>query len=199
MGDDNGTKREMRVIANGLNPKKVIIAYQHFGSLRKTARACGISKDTVVNLLKRFNVEQIPRASLPKHVALNPHKKYSSFAKWHKDHMQDENIPSSINAIAKLAGVSSDVVKCYMYRKRKRASKMLKALPDLRTLNVDFEDIEGNTFNSSLLIEYQYVIDRFSEKAALRGKLKDEALERTAILPSIELFCSRIKQIATLS
>lgn len=187
---------ELRVIRNGLNPKKVIAAYNHFGSLRKTGKACGISKTAVSHVLERYGIHPQRKAKLPGKVSLAPNKKYTDFARWHAEHLNDENLPTGITAIAKLAGVSQDTVKCYLYRRRKLASKALASLPDLRTIAIQLEDIEGSIIDTTKLVSYHYVIDRFAAKAALCGKLLESSTgEITVIIPSIEQFCNRIKHL----
>lgn len=188
-------RHELKIERRGVSAKKVIAAYSHFGSLRLAAKACGVSKDTVSNVLKRFGIAPVHHVRLSSKLALGPAKRYTTFAKWHAQHLRDEKLPSSVTAIAKLAGVSADTVKCYLYRRRKNAAALLSSLPDLRTLDIAFEDIEGNAFETKSLAEYRYVIDRFAEKAALCGRLKNEKGERTAILPSIEVFVKRIKKL----
>lgn len=191
---------ELRVVRNGLNPQKVIAAYNHFGSLGKTAKACGISKTAVTHVLQRYGTGQKKKAKLPGKVALAPNKKYTDFARWHSAHLNDPDLPYGITAIAKLAGVSVDTVKCYLYRRRRMAAKALASLPDLRKLPIALEDIEGNVFETSSLVEYRYVIDRFAAKAAICGKILECSTgEITAIIPSIEQFCNRIRDLTSQS
>jgi lambda repressor-like predicted transcriptional regulator len=177
--------------------EKVIAAYKHFGSLRLAGKACGISKDTVKEVLRRSGISQQRSATLPPKASYNPKRLYSDFALWHRAHAKDKDLPTSVTALAKLAGVSVDTVKCYFYRRRKQAAKILRALPDLRKLDLQFEDIEGKLFKSKHLVEYRYIIDRYSERAAIQGELGfvDPAYEVTAIIPSIELFALRIKAL----
>jgi hypothetical protein len=190
---------EPKIFRRGISDARVIAAYKHFGSLRLAGKACNIAKDTVVAVLKRNGIEQKKTTVLPPKASYNPKKIYSDFAKWHKLHASDTDLPNSISAMAKLAGVSADTVKCYFYRRRKAAAKILRALPDLRHLALTLEDIEGKTFETKHLVEYRYVIDRYSERAALQGKVSfpDPAYEVTAVIPSIELFASRIREAAT--
>lgn len=190
---DEYNPHEMKIIRRGVSIQKVIAAYNHFGSLRLTGKACGISKDTVVEVLRREGIAQKRSTTLPKKASLGPKHAYSDFARWHNEHAQDKDLPSGIKALAKLAGVSPDVVKCYFYRRRKQAAKLLQGVPNLKRLNVTLEDIEGNTFITSNLSEYRYIIDRFSERAALQGKINN--VEVTAIIPSIEQFVSRVRKI----
>jgi hypothetical protein len=190
-------KHEIKVFRHGLSPRKVIAAYKHFGSLRKAAKVCSISKDTVREILKRYEVPQITKASLPKRASYNPKKLYSDFALWHKAHANDKDLPTSVTAIALLAGVSSDVVKCYFYRRRKDAARILNELPDLRKLPIDLEDIEGKIFSTKKLKSYRFAIDRFSERAALQGFVKnDPEREVTALIPSITVFAKRVRKYA---
>ena len=186
---------ELKIVRRGVSVQKVIAAYKHFGSLRLAGKACGIAKDTVAEVLRREGIEQIRTTKLPSKISYNPKKMYSDFAKWHKSHMKDNALPRSISAMAKLAGVSANTVKCYFYRRRKQAAKILHELPDLRHLNLQFEDIEGKSFASHDLVEYRFVIDRYSERAALQGTIgfTDPAYEVTAIIPSIEQFAERIR------
>jgi hypothetical protein len=190
---------EPKIFRRGITDVRVIAAYKHFESLRLTGKACHISKDTVVSVLKRNGIEQKKTAKLSTKASYNPINKYSSFAKWHEKHAKDKDLPNGVTAMAKLAGVSVDTVKCYFYRRRKAAGKILRSLPDLRHLHLVFEDIEGKTFESNHLVEYRFVIDRYSERAALQGTVSfpDPAYEVTAVIPSIEVFASRVKEAFT--
>jgi transposase len=193
-------RHELKIIRRGVSPQKVISAYKYFASLRKAAKACNISKDTVVAVLKRYGIPQKKITRLPQKASYNPRKLYSAFALWHKVHAKDKNLPNSVSEIAKLAGVSADTVKCYFYRRRKAAAALLQSLPNLRDLDLTLEDIEGNDFQTKSLTEYRYVIDKYSERAAMQGKVFIEgttAFEVTAIIPSIEQFVSRVRAIAT--
>jgi hypothetical protein len=199
MSDSDYDRKELKILKRGISAEKVIAAYKHFGSLRKTGKACHISKDTVAYVLERYGVEQKITTMLPAKASYNPKNFYSVFALWHKEHAQDVDLPSSVTAMAKLANVSIDTVKCYFYRRRKQAALILRSLPDLRHLPLTLEDIGGKVFESKNLVEYRYVIDRYSERGALQGKVSfpDPAFEVTALIPSIELFASRVRELAT--
>ena len=184
---------EMKIIRRGVSIEKVIAAYKHFGSLRKAAHVCNISKDTVNAVILRYKVPHLV-ASLPTKASYNPRTHYSTFAKWHQAHASDPNLPHSLGGIAKLSGVNANVVKCYFYRRRKDARKILMSLPDLRKLSLTLEDIEGKTFNSRELEMYRYAIDRYSARAALQGKLEYIG-EVTVLIPSIEQFAKRVKKL----
>ncbi len=171
--------------------EKILAAYRHFGSLRKAGKACGISKDTVHQIVRDHHIE-LPTAALPRKVAYGPARAYSKLAKWHKEHAKDKDLPLSLSAIAALAGVSPNVAKCYFQRRREAARKILNSLPDLRKLNLSLEDIEGKVFDSSGFESYNYAIDRYSQRAAIQGMIASH--EVTVLIPSIEQFASRVRK-----
>lgn len=187
-------RHEMKIIRRGVKIEKVILAYKHFGSLRPVARVCGISKDTVKAVIRRYNVVPVV-AMLPAKASYNPRNRYSAFAKWHKAHAEDENLPHGRAELAALAGVNVNVIKCYFYRRRKEARKILHSLPDLRSLSLPLQDIEGLQFYSNHLEHYRYAIDRYSLKGALQGKL-EYAGEVTVLIPSIDRFASRVRKLS---
>jgi len=187
---------EMKSVRRGVNPKKVIAAYKHFGSFRKAGETCGIHKDTAKAILKRYAPDLDIETTLPPKASYNVKNAYSKFAKWHKANAGNSELTHSIKEMAKLAEVSSDAVKCYFYRRRKSAAKLLRTLPDLRKLCVILEDIEGNEIDTRSFAKYKFVIDRYSEKAALRGKPRDIESEVTIVIPSIEVFVKRIAAIS---
>jgi len=189
----NYDRHQLKILARGVSIEKVIAAYRHFGSLRKTAAVCGISKDTVAEVLRRQGISQVP-AALPKRPSYSPISHYSDFALWHKEHAGDEGLPQSVSGLAKLSGVNANIVKCYFYRRRQEARKILKALPDLRKLSITLEDIEGLEFSTKELRSYRFAIDRYSQKGALQGELKGVG-EVTVLIPSIETFASRIGKL----
>jgi hypothetical protein len=198
---DEYDRKELKIVRRGISVQKVLAAYAHFGSLRLVGKACNISKDTVKNVLDRYHIPQQKRISMPEKVSYNPKRLYSNFALWLQDHSKE--IPEialygGLKEIERLSGASADTVKCYFYRRRKQAAKILRLLPDLRKLDLSLEDIEGKVFETKNLVEYKYLIDRYSERAALQGKIAfpDPAYEITAIIPSIELFAKRIKEIS---
>lgn len=186
---------EMKVIRRGVSPSKVIALYKHFGSLRPVAKICGIAPATVSAVLKRYGISQTSKVSMPKKVSYSSRKLYGDFAMWLKLHSEDDNLPSSVSALAKLSGTSIDSVKCYFYRRRKQSAKILRSLPDLRKLQLSVEDIGGRSYLTKDLINYHYVIDRYSEKAAIQGTILylGTVCEITAIIPSIEQFAERVR------
>jgi hypothetical protein len=184
---------ELKIIRRGVSIDKVIAAYKHFGSYRKAAEVCGIAKGTVKAVVERYHVVALP-ASLPRKASYHPKRHYSDFAKWHKAHMNDKNLPHSLAEFASLANSNVNIVKCYFYRCRKETRRVLTSLPDLRTLDVALEDIEGKLVSSATLESYHYAIDRFSQRVALQGKCKDGA-EVTVLIPSVEQFASRVRKL----
>jgi hypothetical protein len=190
-------RHELKIIRRGISVDKVITAYKHFGSLRKAAAVCKVSKDTVRNVLRRFHIAA-PIASLPAKASYNPRNAYSVFAKWHKAHANDMGLPYSRSALAALAGVTPNTVKCYFQRRRAAARKILLSLPDLRDLELTLEDLEGKVFRTHELELYRYAIDRYSQRAALQGKL-EYAGEVNVLIPSIELFARRVRKAPTLA
>ena len=186
---------ELKIIRRGVSIDKVIAAYKHFGSYRKAAIVCNISKDTVKTVVLRYNVKA-DSAKIPNKASYHPKRHYSDFAKWHKAHINDKNLPHSISEFASLSGVNVNIVRCYFYRCRKESRRVLSELPDLRKLSIILEDIEGKTFSSSEIKSYQYAIDRYSQRAAIQGALATGA-EVTVLIPSIEKFSSRIKKLST--
>lgn len=197
---ENYDRHEMKIIRRGVSVKKVIAAYRYFGSLRKAASACGISKDTVNAVLLRYEVEKAKHAVLPASASYNPKTRYSDFAKWHKAHADEEDLPHSVSGLAALAKVNPNVVKCYFYRRRQGARKILRSMPNLMALPIILEDIEGARIKTSDLADYHFAIDRYSEKAVLQGHMKgDGAIEVTVLIPSIEVFASRVKKATSKS
>jgi hypothetical protein len=190
-------RHELKIIRRGVSVEKVIAAYKHFGSLRKAADVCDISKDTVKNVILRFKVPTLA-ADLPHKASYNPRTHYSDFAKWHKAHAEDEGLPYTVAGLAKLSGVNANVVKCYFYRRRREARKILESLPDLRKLDITLDDIEGKAFSSKLLESYHYAIHRYSASAALQG-IHTLLGEVTSLIPSIDRFASRVRKLSTSS
>jgi len=186
---------ELRIKRRGVSIDKVIAAYKHFGSLRKAAKVCGISKDTVKSVIRRYNIT-LPEVQLPSEASYNPKTHYSDFAIWHKEHAHDEGLPHSIAGLAKLSGVKPNVVKCYFYRRRKEAREILNALPDLRLLDVPLKDIEGMIVKSNEFLTYRYAIDRYSERAAIQANAEYIG-EVTILIPSIDQFASRIRKLTS--
>jgi hypothetical protein len=190
---------ELKIVRRGVSVDKVIAAYKHFGSLRKAAAVCAISKDTVKAVILRFDVAR-PTPMLPAKASYNPRTHYSTFAKWHQAHASDKALPNSVSALAKLSGVPPNVVKCYFYRRRREARKLLESLADLRKLSLSLEDIEGKTFPSSALESYHFAIDRYAQRAAIQGIVLDitsKTYEVTVLIPSIDVFASRIRKLTS--
>jgi len=191
---ENYDPHELRIIKRGVSIDKVIAAYKHFGSFRPVAKVCNISKDTVRHVILRYNISN-PNALLPSKASYNPKNLYSDFAKWHKAHVEDTDLPRNLADLAKLAGVEKNTAKCYFYRRRREARKILHSLPDLRDLSLSLEDIEGHVFQASGLEHYRYAIDRYSQKAVLQGTLEFFG-EVTVLIPSIDRFASRVRKKA---
>jgi hypothetical protein len=182
---------ELKSIRRGVSAAKVIAAYRHFGSFRKVGELCGIAKGTVKQILERYGVDIEAIADLPEKASYNVKNAYSKFAKWHKANAQNPELTHSVKEMAKLAGVSANTVKCYFYRRRASAAKLLSSLPDLRKHDIALEDIEGSTISTANLKWYKYIIDRYSEKAALQGETPER--EVIVLIPSIEKLVERVK------
>lgn len=174
--------------------EKIIAAYKHFGSLRKAAARCGVSKDTVEAVVKRHGIAK-PSASLSHEVPYHRVFHYSELAKWHAAHADDPGLPGNLTDFAKLAGVQFNTAKCYFYRRRVKARKLLGSLPVLKELDLPLEDIEGVKFSSRELLYYHFAIDRYAMKAALQGSCVALG-EVTVLIPSIEVFAARVKKAA---
>ena len=183
----------MKIIRRGVSIDKVIAAYKHFGSLRKAASVCDIGKDTVKAVILRYKVPALG-AVLPSKASYNPRTHYSDFAKWHKAHAEDGGLPHSLGELAKLSGSNANVVKCYFYRRRKEARKILSSLPDLRKLSLSLQDIEGALIESRHLQSYRYAIDRYSQRAALQGEHMTLG-EVTVLIPSVDQFAKRVRKL----
>lgn len=186
---------ELKTVRHGTSPKKVIAAYKHFGSFRKAAESCGVNKGTAKLIISRYAPDLLAHAKLPPKASYNVRNVYSKFAKWHKANADNEQLTRSLGEMAKLAGVSSDTVKCYFYRRRKSAAKLLKSLPKLQDIELELDDLEGSAFSTKSIIAYHFAIDRYSEKATIVGtrKIAESEIPFVAIVPSIELFVKRIK------
>jgi hypothetical protein len=185
-----------RVYKQGITAQKVIAAFKHFGSLRMAGKVCGISKETVKRILKEHEVALTPKAIPPEKVNYDPTKPYSPLAKWLKEHSDDKDFPRSFKIIAERSGATRDSVKCYFYRRRKEAAKLLRKLPDLRKVSVELVDLEEKPFLTTSLSSYTYSIDRFASCAVLTGKFaaSDKAMV-AAVIPSIETFAKRVLKI----
>jgi hypothetical protein len=186
---------ELKIVRRGVSVDKVIAAYKHFGSLRKAANVCKISKDTVANVLLRYKVSPL-KAVLPRKSFHSSHTHYSAFARWYAAHASDSNLPHSIVEFAALSGSNPNTVRCYLYRRRKEVRKLLMSLPDLRSLDLRLEDIEGFTFSSGDLEHYRYAIDRYSASAVLQGTV-DITGEVTVFIPSVEQFVKRVRKLTS--
>lgn len=193
----NYDPHELKIVRRGVSIDKVIAAYKHFGSYRKAASVCGISKDTVKSVVLRYHVVALS-AALPRKASYHPKRHYSDFAKWHKAHMNDVDLPHSLVEFASLSGANVNTVKCYFYRCRKETRRVLASLPDLRTLSVSLEDIEGKDLKTSSLSHYRYAVDRYSQRVALQGMLGD-GVEVTVLIPSVEQFASRVRKLRATS
>ena len=185
----------LKIIKRGVSIQKVIAAYQHSGSLGFAAKTCGIAKDTVKQVLRRNGIEQKPKVKLPSKATLGPGNVYSDFAQWHKAHAKDKDLPSNPKDIAKLANVSVDTVRCYFYRRRRKAQGLLSSLPNLSTLDLTLEDFGGEKIPSSALTSYRYAIERYSDRAVILGIAGEDDLEVAIPIPSIEIFVKRIKAL----
>jgi hypothetical protein len=186
---------ELKTVRHGTSPKKVIAAYKHFGSFRKAAESCNINKGTAKLIISRFAPDLLAHAKLPPKASYNVKNVYSKFAKWHKANADNESLTRSLGEMAKLAGVTVDTVKCYFYRRRKSAAKLLRSLPKLQALDLELEDLEGNSFKTKTIAAYHFAIDRYSEKATIIGTrlIGDAETPFIAVILSIELFAKRLK------
>lgn len=79
-------------------------------------------------------------------------------------------LPRDVGKLRQLSGCTSDAIICYFYRRRKYVRQRLGELPDLRDVNVRLVDTFGNTYSTSSLRSYEYLIDKYSLKVRILAK-----------------------------
>lgn len=155
-------------------PDKVIKAYKVLGNSFRASKALGISTGTVTRMLKDQGIDPQGDDRRIKYLGPNHFSKFVEFVKWYKS-----PLPRNIKEITELANslgwtdITKDMVKCYLYRRKNAFLNKLKALPDLRELNVFLEDFEGAKVPSQDIKSYKYRIDKFSLDVSIYAKLTD--------------------------
>lgn len=122
---------------------------------------------------------------------VSPHT--GSFARWLKAN-EGKMLPRDFDQLRKISGCSKDAITCYFYRRRGRVKDVLKTLPDLRQLDVVLQDTFGRTYNTSDLTHYEYMIDKFSLKVSIFGRL-DDGTGLYFDLPDLAHFAKVVKDL----
>lgn len=159
---------------------------EHHGSLRKAAKALGVKYISLWYWLKTNQVE-VGSYEIDYTKTLGKGMtRRGSFQDWLLTH-QDIRLPRSMVKIAAIAGFSSNAVKCYFYRERKLIRNMLKDVPPLTKVDAIIDAGDGVLIRTKTIKRYAYLIDRYSLKVTIAGKLTDDTDFR-AIIPSLEEF-----------
>lgn len=159
---------------------------EHHGSLRKAAKALGVKYISLWYWLKSNRIDVGSYEINYTKTLGKGMTRRGSFQDWLLTH-QDIRLPRSMVKIAAIAGFSSNAVKCYFYRERKLIRDLLKEIPPLTKVNATIDCGEGIFIRTKTIKRYTYLIDRYSLKVTVVGKLTDDTDFR-AVIPSLEEF-----------
>lgn len=144
--------------------EKVIKAFKMYKTVRKTAKALGLTHPTVSKILKDCGIE-IPKVggSILKGTQLKTIRHRGIFAKYIKAH-PGTVFPRSAQKIADMIGCSRDAIERYLTQRKKAMLAKIKKLPDLRLTNVILKKRHGHmeAVRGSEIASYYYSVDRFS-------------------------------------
>jgi hypothetical protein len=152
--------------------EKVKKAFNVHKTVRRTAKALGISRQTVSDYLKQFNIDTLPTGGayqkyFPKQ------KKYGAFERWLLEH-PDETLPKEPIKISRMTGINPNTIRCSLYRFRKRQRDRIKKLPDIRRSEVFLEDVFERVFLTSDIKKYMLKFDKYTLELIIDAVMMDD-------------------------
>lgn len=180
----------------GVSKDEIIFLYRQEGSIRKTAKALGVSHTALRQycLSRGIDLTHIDRGFTKVINPLYDKSTRTSKSKITKYFLNnpDKPIPRDYRQISKLIGCSYASVQSWFYRRKYLLEEQLYNLPDLRQKDIILIDDIGDTHHMSAIRKYQYLIDPFHLTVILRfwlypKKMKDGTFIADSVERSIKL------------
>lgn len=154
-------------------PEKVKRAYQTYKTLRRTAKALGVSHVALIDFFKRHEIPVKSHKEATKFSKRTYARHTSPFAKWLLAN-RGIPLPRDLQQLADLSGCTRNAVACYFYRRRFAIKRVLYDVPKLTTVSAILEDELGNQYNTRNIKKYEYLIDKFTLKVKILAEMKDK-------------------------
>lgn len=157
----------MNDYVGGVSREKIIKAYKHFKSYRRTGDSIGLSRTTIMNVIKEEGLNpgdyKRPRSEYKK----KSRHKYS-FHSWVAEH-EFAKLPRSLSEIAKISGYSRQAVSKWYARERNKVRQQLASLPSINGKALNVESTEGEVYSLRDLHRLRYVFDKFTFQVTIVG------------------------------
>ncbi len=190
----------------GVSTDEIILLYRQEGSIRKAARALGVSHTALRQycLSRGIDLTSIERGFTKVRNPLYDKSSRTSNSKVTKYflHNPDRPIPRDYRKLAKLIKCSYASVQSWFYRRKYLLEEQLYNLPDLRNKDIMLIDDIGDAHHMSTVRKYQYLIDPFRLEVVLRfwlfpkqlpdGTLIEDSTERSIKLDDPKQFMEDI-------
>ncbi len=155
--------------ALGLTVADLVAAYEREGTLRKTAAATGVCKNTLKKYLKGTDVMH-GRGARPQPYAWRA-ARTTPVTTWFKEHRNDR-LPRSVRDLAELSGFSEGQVRKFLFNRQQAAYEYLRALGDLREQPKAIIDVAGRRIPLGMIQDYNLKVDRYDLTVQISGVLR---------------------------
>lgn len=152
-----------------LSQAKVVKAYRVARTTRKAAKLLGVSHWTVQKYLHAAGIP-MRRGRIPTKQKYIPNRQWSRVATWLRKH-QGITLPRSPKQLAFIIGVSTDSVKCYLYRRREYERRKAILMPDLRQLDITFR-VGERTLTTHDIERYELDVDPWTFRYHIKAEMK---------------------------
>lgn len=156
--------------ASRTNKERLIKAYRVHKSIRATAKALGISRETARKSLEELGIKLLPPGGEYQKYKSKEKTKFSKFERWIEENAGIV-LPRSVVDIQKLTGISANTIYCYLYRLRKNKKEQIKSLPDLRTSPILLEDDYNRVVWTADILSYELGLDKYTVELVISAKL----------------------------
>ena len=193
-GDIQNSKRKGRPpVISEARRLRIMQAYKVHRSYRLVGKICGVSHQTVSNIIRDYGMEA---KDYPKNKVIlgdTPNFNEGSFAEWMYKH-DFAKLPRSMKEIAYISGHSYNAVAMFFSRNRRKVIDRLQALPSLYGKGLVVENEAGKQFLIDELDELRYFVDKFSMNVTLQGTDMRGGIQRFPI-EDIRYFEEEIKRL----
>jgi len=147
---------------------EIINTYKQTKSIKLTQLRLGLSYYKISKVLKAYNIETSKTGPRIRH------RFYNCLVKWLHEH-PGTVLPRKPKKIQELTGCSSDSIRAFLYRQRKRTRNFAKRLHQNGLLKKikKFKDINGQIISYSMIKSYKVIkVDSLNSEILLKVKLK---------------------------
>lgn len=161
--------RRRKIEEKGLTLNDIVELYKRLGTAERVGRKVSISERTIRKYLKEAGCT-MRRGRRAGDAGGFYH--FGKFAKWLRENPK-RRLPRSVRAIAEVTGLDRNIIKTYLYRRRKSVQAFVESLPDLTQRNILLVDRDGRKIPTRAFRFYITSINRWTLDIIIRAVLKN--------------------------